>query len=284
MSNPLISARDRFAESHPEQLFLHDGREWGWIEAGDGPALILIPGTLGRADIFWQQIGALSDRLRIVAVSYPASGRIEDWADDLVALMDRLGIESAAVLGSSLGGYLAQYLAGHAPGRVDKLIAANTLHSVHGLDQRMPYALDLDSAAIDELRAGFGTGLKTWAEAHPDQADLVGLLLEEVEGRIPPPELRARLKALKSGPDLPPVTLEADRITSIEADDDPLIPPAMRAAVRARLAPGVAYRFLSGGHFPYVARPAAYTALLEQVMDLPATTEESWGDGAERTL
>lgn len=281
MTNALIAARDAFATAHPETRIDLNGRDWGLREVGAGPALILIPGTLGRGDIFWQQIAALSDRLRIVTLSYPATGGIAAWSADLATLCDRLGIGSAAVLGSSLGGYLAQYFAAEHPGRVSHLIAANTLHSARGLDQRPPYMFDLDATPIGELRGGFAAGLSAWAQAHPDQADLVDLLMGEVNGRIPEPELRMRLKALKHAPDLPPLTLGRDRIVTIEADDDPLIPPEMRAALRARLSPGVAYRFQSGGHFPYVARPEEYTALLEQVMGL-ATTGPDWGTGEER--
>ncbi|MEY8840599.1 alpha/beta fold hydrolase, partial [Cribrihabitans sp. XS_ASV171] len=176
MTNPLIAARDAFAARHPEQRFEREGRDWGYIDCGEGPALLLIPGTLGRADIFWQQIEALQDHLRIIAVSYPASGGVADWAGDLVALLDRLGIDTATVLGSSLGGYLAQYMASAAPARVTALVAANTLHSVRGLEQRMPYALELDTAPIEDLRAGFGAGLSAWADSHTDQRDLVALL------------------------------------------------------------------------------------------------------------
>jgi pimeloyl-ACP methyl ester carboxylesterase len=281
MTNPLIDARDDFASRHPESRITLNGRDWGYIDAGKGPALVLIPGTLGRADIFWQQIDALKTRVRIVATTYPTTGGVADWAGDITALMDHLGIASATVLGSSLGGYLAQYIAGVAPDRVDRLVAANTLHSVVGADQRMPYALDLDGAPIDDLRAGFQTGLNGWRAMHPDQSDLVDLLLMEVGGRIPEAELRSRLKGIKLGPELPAPGLPSDRIVTIEADDDPLIPPEMRAAVRARLTPSVAYRFTSGGHFPYVARPADYTALLEQVMGLDGAGPD-WGQDAER--
>jgi pimeloyl-ACP methyl ester carboxylesterase len=121
--------------------------------------------------------------------------------------------------------------------------------------------------------------LRAWAQAHPDQADLIDLLLAEVGGRIPEPELRRRLLGLKEGPLLPPCPLPPERITTIESDDDPLIPPPMRAAVRARLSPGVAYRFLSGGHFPYVARPALYTALLRERLGL--APRSGWTAGAE---
>ncbi len=281
MTNPLIAARNAFADAHPEARTDLNGRDWGILDVGEGPALLLIPGTLGRGDIFWNQITALSGRLRLVAVSYPARGGVTDWNADMVTLLDRLGIESAAVLGSSLGGYLAQYIAATQPDRVTHLIAANTLHSVAGLDQHPPYSLDLASAPIADLRAGFGNGLTAWAKAHPDQADLVELLLQEAGGRILEAELRARLAALKYGPELPPVILPTTRIVTIDADDDPLIPMEMRQAVRARLSPSVAYRFLNGGHFPYVVRPAEYTALLEQVMGLNVSGPD-WGTAPER--
>ncbi len=284
MTNPLIAARDAFADAMPETRVSLGGREWGYIDTGGGEeTLILIPGTLGRGDIFWQQIEALRARLRIVAVTYPASGGVSEWSGDLAALMDRLSIARASVLGSSLGGYLVQYFAAVHPERVARLFAANTMSSTAGYETRMPYALDLDAVPVEELRAGFEQGLLAWGVSHPEQADLVELLLGEVGGRIPEAELRTRLKALKSAPDLPDVTLPRAARFTIEADDDPLIPPEKREGLREKLAPGVAYRFVTGGHFPYVARPQTYTALLEQAMGLEVTGPD-WGTDEERTL
>lgn len=283
MSNSLIASRDAFSAAHPEQRVILNGRDWGVLDVGQGPALMLIPGTLGRGDVFWNQISALKDRLRIVAVSYPSEGGIEDWASDLVLLLDQLGIEKTTILGSSLGGYLAQFIAGTNGGRISRLVAANTLHAVAGLKQLPPYSLDLAAAPIADLRAGFGKGLGGWAETHPDQSELVELLLMDAGGRILEGELRARLAALKFGPELPEPGIGSSNIITIQTNDDPLIPPPIRDAVRARLSPAVAYRFTDGGHFPYVARPADYTSLLEQVMGLNITGPD-WGTGSERVL
>ncbi len=195
----------------------------------------------------------------------------------------KLGIARASVLGSSLGGYLAQFFAATYPERTELLFAANTLHSAAGLSERPPYSSDLDAAPIEELRAGFGRGLGVWAETHPDQADLVELLMQEVGGRIPEPELRMRLKALKFAPELPLLELPADRRITVEGGDDPLIPEEMRAAVRALVQPSVAYRYAWGGHFPYAVRPAEYTAMLEQALGLNVTGPD-WGTGGEREL
>ncbi|MBB3019665.1 pimeloyl-ACP methyl ester carboxylesterase [Microvirga lupini] len=282
MANRLIADRDRFAARHPEQRILINGREWGYVSVGDsGPALLLIPGTLGRGDIFWQQIESLEGRTRILAVTYPQSGGITEWASDLAELCGRIGLDRLTVLGSSLGGYLAQYFAAAYPHITERLIAANTLNSVAGIAARPPYSSDLDNAPIEELRVGFGRGLGAWRDAHPDQAELVDLLMAEVGGRISEPELRARLNALKHGPELPPLNLPREGIVTIESADDPLIPPPMREAVRARLKPTFAYRFEWGGHFPYVARPDLYVSLLEEQLGLPVT-QQSWGEGEMR--
>ncbi|MCC5987333.1 MAG: alpha/beta fold hydrolase [Pararhodobacter sp.] len=282
MSNPLIEARNAFTAHHREARETLNAREWGVIDtAGDGPALVLIPGTLGRADIFWQQITALSPRLRVIALTYPASGGIADWADDLCALLDTRGIDSAAVLGSSLGGYLAQYMAGAHPSRVCHLFAANTLHSVQGIHNRPPYSADLDAAPIEALRAGFMDAMQAWGQARPDQADLVEFLMGEVAGRIPEGEMRTRLNALKRGPELPPVAHEPGLLTVIDAADDPLIPPEMSKAVRARLPGATCFGFRHGGHFPYLLRPDLYSGLIAARLGLEPLASDWQGSGKE---
>ena len=48
--------------------------------------------------------------------------RIDDLGGDVLALLDRLGVERAHVAGVSLGGMVAMWLAAHAPERVDRLV------------------------------------------------------------------------------------------------------------------------------------------------------------------
>jgi len=268
MTNALMQARDAFLSRFPEEMITLDGRDWGLIDTGpagsggDGPAFLFLPGTLGRADVFFAQIEALAPHVRVLAVSYPDSGGVPEWAASLPELLDLRRIGQTAVLGSSLGGFLAQYFAASRPELVTHLFAGNTLHSVEGIDQRPPYSSDLWAAPIGELRAGFGAGMNAWKAAFPQHADMVDFLLAEAGGRILEGELRARLDAIKTGPVLPPLSNTADTATVIEAADDPLIPPPMRAAVRARNAPAPAFRFLWGGHFPYLLRPELYANLL----------------------
>lgn len=103
--------------------------------------------------------------------------------------------------------------------------------------------------------------------------------MAEANGRIPEAELRARLDVLKTAPELPPAGLPPERITVIDSVDDPLIPPPWRAMVRARLNPGAAFGFRWGGHFPYLCRPAPYSALIAARLGLEPL--QGWGPGPE---
>jgi len=269
MTNSLMQARDAFLSRFPEQRIELEGRDWGLIDTGGtGEAFLFLPGTLGRADIFFAQIEALAPHRRVLSVSYPDSGGVPEWSASLTLLLARLGIARTAVLGSSLGGFLAQYFAAQHPGLVTHLFPANTLADVGAPRTHLPYSLDLWHAPIEDLRAGFETAMSAARAAYPDWAEMFDLLLAEAGGRILENELRARLDAIKTGPVLPPLSNTADSATTIESVDDPLIVPPMRDAVRARNAPAAAFRFLWGGHFPYLLRPALYTNILKARLGL----------------
>jgi pimeloyl-ACP methyl ester carboxylesterase len=284
MTNTLITARGAFLAEHPERRTQIGGRDWGTIRVGKtGPALILIPGTLGRADIFWQQMVALSGKARILALSYPETGGIAEWAGDIATMITDESLEGAVVLGSSLGGYLAQYLTAQYPAHIGGLVAANTLASTVGIDQMSPYKFDLINTPIQDLRAGFTGGLQTWVDPANPYCELAGLLLAEVAGRIPEAELRARLQAMKKAPELAEQTLPKIAIFTVESDDDHLISPPMRAALRRALDPGRSFRFRTASHFPYVTNPKDYTAMLCEILGLePAGSH--WPSGQESVL
>ena len=185
MSNALMTARDAFLSRFPEGRIELNGRDWGLIDTGGaGEVFLFLPGTLGRADVFFQQIEALVAHRRVLAVSYPSSGSVAEWSASLLALLDAKGVDKVALLGSSLGGFLAQFFAAENPDRVTHLFAANTLHSVEGIETRPPYSSDLWAAPIEELRAGFAMGMNAWKAAHPDHAEMVDFLMTEAAGRI----------------------------------------------------------------------------------------------------
>lgn len=95
------------------------------------PALVLL-NSIGSSSGMWDaQIGALSEQFRVIRMdarghgqSPPAPGRstsIADLGNDVLAALDRLGVQRAHVAGVSLGGMTALWLAAHRPERVGRL-------------------------------------------------------------------------------------------------------------------------------------------------------------------
>jgi pimeloyl-ACP methyl ester carboxylesterase len=98
----------------------------------DAPALILLHG-FGSSLLTWEAwASALSDRYRVIRYDQPGFGLTGpdptgDYSDArgmavLAALMDRLGIARATLIGNSMGGKLAWMFAADYPSRVDRLV------------------------------------------------------------------------------------------------------------------------------------------------------------------
>lgn len=110
---------------------------------GRGPALILLHGGLGDGRQFSRQIPAFESRYRLIVPDARAQGRssdgpgpltYHDMAEDVLALMDRLRIGSARVMGWSDGGIVGLDLAIHHPSRVSHLITFGANFSPDGLN------------------------------------------------------------------------------------------------------------------------------------------------------
>lgn len=110
-------------------------------EAGSGEPLILICGISADLQVWRFQVPELSKRFRVICYDNRGAGRtsapdepysIAGMADDLAALLDRLQIDSAHVLGWSMGGLIAQKFALTRPLRVRKLILISTTNQFDG--------------------------------------------------------------------------------------------------------------------------------------------------------
>ena len=88
--------------------------------------------------------------------------RLEDYADDVAALLDALGAGRAAVCGCSMGGYAAFALLRRFPGRVSGLLLADTRTAADSEAARTSRAAMLD--LLDQERACCG-GRRDAAEA-----------------------------------------------------------------------------------------------------------------------
>lgn len=233
--------------------------EWPYIDtAAEGPALVLLPGSVGTCEVFFKQIAALGRDLRIVAVSYPTEPSPARLADGLAGLTDRLGLASASVLGSSFGGHWAQYFALRHPRRVENLFLGNTFDAPDELFSNPLFAPDwIRTTSAENLQ-------KFWrerVEAAPD-SELKLIQRDMLSGRQSPSNLKARFLGVADAKPCPPLPLPDSRIVVIDCADDPIIPPDSRRAMRNRYAAAEHHTLQIGGHYPHILNPDAYNAII----------------------
>jgi 3-oxoadipate enol-lactonase len=106
-----------------------NGKELAVEVDGEGPAVLLVHGLGGTSNFYQVQADALAERFRVIRVDSAGAGRspvadgisIESHADDLAAVLDALDVDSAAVVGHSMGTLVVRALAARHPGKVSAL-------------------------------------------------------------------------------------------------------------------------------------------------------------------
>ena len=105
-----------------------------FLDEGKGPPILLLHAFPLNRTMWEPQVAALKDRYRVIAPDTRGFGsttvrdtwQLEQAADDLDELLNRLGIDACAVAGLSMGGYIAFPFYSKFPNRVSKLILADT--------------------------------------------------------------------------------------------------------------------------------------------------------------
>jgi len=142
------------------------------------PTLVLLHGGPGYDHTVFKPIfSQLADIAQIVYYDHRGHGRsdrrpssewtLDQWADDVVALCDALGIDKPIVFGQSFGGFVAQrYLARH-PAHPAKVILSSTSGRL-SLARKLALFERLGGAAAREVAERFWTrpGAASRAEYH----------------------------------------------------------------------------------------------------------------------
>jgi len=102
---------------------------------GSGKPLVLLHGGLGAIEMFGPNLTALAKGRQVIGVDLQGHGRTADidrplsvqfMADDIAALIKHLGLQSADIMGYSLGGGVALQTAIRHPEVVNKLVVVST--------------------------------------------------------------------------------------------------------------------------------------------------------------
>ncbi|HZG47528.1 MAG TPA: alpha/beta hydrolase [Allosphingosinicella sp.] len=103
-----------------------EGMPWRYSVAGEGPALLLLTGALGRADFGSVLRERLVEHFRVIAPDYPAVAHMEEMLAGLEAILAAEGVARAHVLGGSFGGVVAQAFSRARGSRIASLLLSHT--------------------------------------------------------------------------------------------------------------------------------------------------------------
>jgi pimeloyl-ACP methyl ester carboxylesterase len=257
----------------------NDGVRLAYDVDGDGPPLLLIHG-LGYERHGWGGLPELLAR-RFSVIRFDNRGVGESdvppgpysphaMAEDAVSVMRAAGFERAHVLGTSLGGMVAQELALSFPERVDRLVLASTQPA--GAD-----AIPLPQRTMDAF-ARFPTmepeaGLRMMLEnslgdfAVENRPDL----LEEVFAyrlAYPPPLAGWQAQAAANlGWDVRERLAELTMpVLVVTGTGDNVVDPAGSTLLAERIPGARLVEFEHGGHLFFWEQPEALAAVLEEFL------------------
>lgn len=258
-----------------------DGTCLHFTDEGNGLPVLCLSGLTRNSTDFDYLAPHLGD-VRLIRMDYRGRGK-SDWADpgtytipqegqDAVALLDHLGVEKVAIIGTSRGGIIAMGLAGTVKERllgvclndIGPEIAAPGLEAIKAYLGRRPTFRTMEDATHQRARlmAGFeGVPERRWreeAEKHyVETADGLDINYD--------PKLREGVleRAENLSPDLWPFfdALEGLPLALIRGENSDIITPETAAEMQRRR-PDMLFANVPGrGHVPFLDEPESLAVI-----------------------
>jgi pimeloyl-ACP methyl ester carboxylesterase len=257
-------------------LALLEGLEIGYDEGGSGTPVLFIHGFPHNRTLWTPQLQSLPVHARCIAADLRGFGEssvvppysMDQYADDLIGLLDVQHIDKAVVVGLSMGGYVAFACWRRHPSRVRGLVLANTRAGADGEEARqkrrslMIVAREQGSSAIADSMI---TGMlgKTTRNRRPEITNDVHRMIASspVEGVV------GALQALMDRPDSTPTLATIDVPTLIvTGDEDAIIPVSESESMHAAIRGSTLEVIAGAGHLTNLERPAAFNHVVTEFM------------------
>ncbi|MBL0925280.1 MAG: alpha/beta fold hydrolase [Sphingomonadaceae bacterium] len=245
---------------------------------GSGAPVLLVPGLGGRGSFWASQIADFAACYRVMALDHRNCGRsvggkptvaLTDLVEDIIAMMDALGIERLHFVGHSTGGAIGQHLALAYPDRLASLVLSCTWPGPDPYFTRLFAArrrILLESGADSYF--AFGTYLSMPASnlqailaREPDYVEKRAAAFPGIETEL------SRIDALMAHNLRDRLHEVRVPTLCIGAKDDQITPSAFTQEL-GDLIPGAETHLLDGGgHFCPIVEAPAYNARLLQFLN-----------------
>jgi 3-oxoadipate enol-lactonase len=229
---------------------------------GEAPVLVFAHGAGGNHISWWQQIPHFSRTRTCVTFDQRGYGQSLDtnslgggaYGADLAGLVDHLGVSEFDLVAQSMGGWTALAFALKHPGRIRRLVMADTNGGLRVPEPQM--------AVRTSVPPGSHPATGPWMEdEQPALAFLYKQLMALSRDRQPG-ELMMHLNAI-GAPSVDEIQTLTFPVLFIIGENDLSIPP-VRLEAAARAFPNATVALVpKSGHSVYFERPARFNELVE---------------------
>ena len=242
-----------------------------WDGPRDAPVLVLANSIATTLHMWDSTVPALAAHFRVLRYDFRGHGQsdapagdysLDRLGRDVLELLDGLQVRRAHFLGLSLGGYVGQWLAIHAPERIDRLILSNTSSRLGPADYFDARIAELRGTPDMEANArGF---LANWFPSHMLQSpDAVVEGFRAMVAGTPPQGLAGAFAAVRDADLRRTVSLIRCPTLVIAGRDDKVTDTGQSESIAAAV-PGARLRVLPTVHLPNVEQPQMFEqAVLE---------------------
>jgi len=265
----------RFRSTHPARHVTVGGLPWQFITCGQGAeTVVLLPGDTGLGEAWFPIILRLERAWRIIAPTYPLATTMPQLVEGVAGILDEERVVQAHLLGTSLGGCVAQCFVRARPDKVRSLVLSNTLvpHKARPAILRrrnrildcLPLALrrDLSRRAIFKHLPTVPAMQRAFWRAYFSKFVTSHLTRESL--------LRQNDCLIDFGEHY---SFSADDLVDwpgavliLESDDDPLIGAAERENLKRVYPQAQVHTFHGAGHLTPVSRKGEYVSLVRRFL------------------
>jgi 3-oxoadipate enol-lactonase len=235
-----------------------------------GAPVVVLSNSLGSTPAMWDgQVRALARHLRVVRYDHrghgdspvpPAPYELADLGGDVLALLDRLGLERVHWCGLSLGGMVGMWLAIHAPERVDRLVLCCTSARLGPPEMWVQRAATVRADGVEAIA---DAGIERWlTPAFMERSPAVTAQVRAMLVATPAEGYAACCGAIERMDLVPELGAITAPTLVIAAADDPATPPEHGERIAANV-PGARLVIVDDArHLATVERPQAMTDLI----------------------
>jgi pimeloyl-ACP methyl ester carboxylesterase len=236
------------------------GRQIHYWEYGQGPPLVLLHGFLESSSMWKRLVPEWSRRFRVITIDLPGHGKshiighvhkMTDIAAVVEALLDKLNIENAHIMGHSMGGYVSLAFGEKYPDRLSSLCLLNSTclpDSVERLKNRTRALklLDNDHKAFIRLTIPALFSAKNRKKFAPNIKEM-----QDEAYLFPLEGIKANIRGMMHRPDRTHVLgqLAVPRLL-VSGKDDPIIDEA--TIKKIALQTGSGFISIPGGHMSQI--------------------------------